>query len=256
MKQLLSIQLGGRLANCAFELFRLLRFAKLNNISRDCIMVNGSYAAKAGMNAHKWHNDKQVEKNYLFSKMPFFEKCSDIILTKESWLEQTKTTQFELCEDDASAVDAWIAGKSVMLSAKFYKPVSAEERRWLREWLLNENLVDDAIAALTRQGLIPSKTIACHIRRTDFADYDGGKHLQTVQDINKRLNGVNADFAVLVFSDDIEWCKKNCHRANGALFFNISGEDYQDLMSMAVCHGVLKNPGSTFSILADCLREE
>lgn len=60
--------------------------------------------------------------------------------------------------------------------------------------------------------MLGQNTVALHVRRTDYATYKGGKllclkyYLQAIS-ILKQKRG--KDMQILVFSDDVEFCKKN-----------------------------------------------
>ena len=64
------------------------------------------------------------------------------------------------------------------------------------------------------------------------------------------LNYIKQDicnkFNLVVFSDDIDWCKKNLSHLNDNIVFVEGNKDYEDLFMMSYCdHNIISN--SSFS---------
>lgn len=103
-----------------------------------------------------------------------------------------------------------------------------------KNYLINKYKLNDTIS------------VGLHIRRGDYVDIGITLNLDYY---NKALNyikqkiGSNKDFTIYVFSDDIEWCKKNL-KYNNCIFSEES--ICYDLYLMSLCtHNIIAN--STFS---------
>lgn len=85
--------------------------------------------------------------------------------------------------------------------------------------------------------------VSLHIRRGDYVNLSQYHHNLSI-DYYKNAVDYFKGYKFLIFSDDIEWCKKHF---NGSEFFFIENEpDYIDLYLMGLCkHNVIAN--STFS---------
>lgn len=93
--------------------------------------------------------------------------------------------------------------------------------------------------------ILNENTVSIHVRRTDYlnlSDYHYNQTLDYYKNAFESLN--NKDIYVLVFSDDINWCKKNIKFNNT---YYIEGEDnIIDLYIMSLCkNNIIAN--STFS---------
>ena len=138
------------------------------------------------------------------------------------------------------------------------KPIVPGHRRRKKahqEWFLNETLYNQAKQELIDQGIDPTSAVALHIRRMDFQDYHDGQYLLTKEQINDSIKEVPPENQLVVFSDDMQWCKENIFRSKGEIIFNNPGTDTQDLLRLAACSKLIKNPGSSFSNLAGLLHK-
>lgn len=98
-----------------------------------------------------------------------------------------------------------------------------------------------------------TESVSIHVRRTDYLlekhkVYSGLVELsyyeEAINIINKRIKNP----VYFVFSDDIEWCKKNLKIANSIYYidWNKGKENYRDMQLMSLCkHNII--PHSTFS---------
>jgi hypothetical protein len=90
---------------------------------------------------------------------------------------------------------------------------------------------------------LPEKT-AVHVRRGDYLDIPQLLPVPTEAYFRAAL-GMLAETNVVVFSDDIPWCREHLSWANPVVFME-GDTDYEDLFLMAKCdHHVISN--STFS---------
>ena len=85
---------------------------------------------------------------------------------------------------------------------------------------------------------------AVHIRRKDFIHAYNGKFFQTKKSITKRLQKINGN--CIIFSDDIEWCKKNLND-NKIFYLEEKLKCYEEWIIMTMCKSVSYSPYSSFS---------
>jgi hypothetical protein len=89
------------------------------------------------------------------------------------------------------------------------------------------------------------QTVSLHVRRTDYLNLSHYHYNQDIEYYNKAFNYLNnKNINVLIFSDDIEWCKNNLKFKN--TYYIEGEEDKTDLYMMSLCtHNIIAN--STFS---------
>lgn len=80
---------------------------------------------------------------------------------------------------------------------------------------------------------ILDKTISLHIRRTDYVTSNGYHPVQTIEYYNKALEIIGEYDKLIIFSDDIEWCKYNLKFKN-MVFCEIKNDLHQ-LWLMSLC---------------------
>ena len=82
-----------------------------------------------------------------------------------------------------------------------------------------------------------------HIRRTDYVSSNGYHPVQPMSYYEEALGHIDCE-RIVVFSDDIGWCKENLQFNN--MIFSEDNTDIQDLYLMSMCqHNVIAN--SSFS---------
>jgi hypothetical protein len=72
-----------------------------------------------------------------------------------------------------------------------------------------------------------------HIRRGDYLKFPNIHPVPDISYYYKALDLISDKGKVIVFSDDIEWCKENL---KGDFIFSKFEEDYLDLYTMSKCH--------------------
>jgi hypothetical protein len=93
--------------------------------------------------------------------------------------------------------------------------------------------------------ILNENTVSIHVRRTDYLSLSGYHYNQDLNYYNNSFDILNdKDINVLVFSDDIKWCKENLKFNNT---YYIEGEENKiDLYIMSLCkNNIIAN--STFS---------
>jgi hypothetical protein len=87
-------------------------------------------------------------------------------------------------------------------------------------------------------------SVSLHIRRGDFLKTNGFNPVLPVDYYENAIDLIGDYDYIFVFSDDIEWCKKNLYFKN--IIFMEGFEDIEDLWLMSMCkHNIIAN--STFS---------
>jgi hypothetical protein len=84
-----------------------------------------------------------------------------------------------------------------------------------------------------------------HVRRGDYLKYPNIHPTCDVSYYEKSISLVDSE-NILIFSDDINWCKNNLLIKNKNIFFIEGNQDYIDLWLMSLCkNNIMAN--STFS---------
>lgn len=79
-----------------------------------------------------------------------------------------------------------------------------------------------------------SKSTSLHVRRGDYLFYPT-KHPTCSLDYYKKALKIIDSENILIFSDDIEWCKKNLSIEDKKVFYITDNSDYIDLWLMSLC---------------------
>jgi hypothetical protein len=91
---------------------------------------------------------------------------------------------------------------------------------------------------------INGKSVSLHVRRTDYVTSNGYHPVQTLEYYNKSLKIIGNYDQILVFSDDINWCKENLKYEN--VLFIENQDNIEDMWLMSLCdHNIIAN--SSFS---------
>ena len=78
--------------------------------------------------------------------------------------------------------------------------------------------------------ILENKGVSIHVRRTDYLQSNGYHPIQPISYYEKGLEIIGEYDSIYVFSDDIEWCKKNI-KFNNTIF--VEGfDDIEDLWMM------------------------
>lgn len=86
-------------------------------------------------------------------------------------------------------------------------------------------------------------SVSLHIRRTDYLSLSSIHPIQPIDYYEKALKHIKYEH-VLVFSDDIEWCKQNLKFNN--MIFVENNDNIEDMWLMSLCnHNIIAN--SSFS---------
>tara|TARA_R110001599_G_scaffold48399_2_gene139339 strand:- start:2245 stop:3762 length:1518 start_codon:yes stop_codon:yes gene_type:complete len=87
--------------------------------------------------------------------------------------------------------------------------------------------------------------VSIHVRRQDYLESSGYHNVLPIEHYKKCISYFDCDEKFLIFSDDIEWCKKNFSFLKNAEYSTCS-KDYEDMILMSTCKSnIIAN--STFS---------
>ncbi len=118
---------------------------------------------------------------------------------------------------------------------KYFKQIESDIKKELRP-------SDEDLVKLSK--IIPDNSVSIHIRRTDYVTSNGYHPVQTIDYYKKALSLIGDCKNIVVFSDDIPWCKENLTFDN--IIFIEGNKDYEDLWLMSLCeHNIIAN--SSFS---------
>jgi hypothetical protein len=91
---------------------------------------------------------------------------------------------------------------------------------------------------------INGKSVSLHVRRTDYVSSNGFHPVQTIEYYDKALEVIGNYDQLLIFSDDINWCKENLKYKN--ILFVENQDNIEDMWLMSLCdHNIIAN--SSFS---------
>lgn len=94
--------------------------------------------------------------------------------------------------------------------------------------------------------LFNKKTCSLHVRHGDYLNKSEYHPIQSVEYYENAIEQIQDDFRLIIFSDDIEWCKQNLNHLNNDIIFISDNPDYEDLLLMSLCDdNIICN--STFS---------
>ncbi len=96
-------------------------------------------------------------------------------------------------------------------------------------------------------------SISLHVRRGDYLSIQDIHPSQTIEYYRKSIEYIGKDKKIIVFSDDIEWCRENLKFDN--IFFSEEKNEFYDLILMSMCkHHITAN--SSFSWWGSWLGEK
>ena len=253
---MITCKLTGRLGNITLEIFNLFWYAHICNIPFQHIVLNRGYKASCcNYNTFKKHQSFQLE-DYISSNEEYFKNIINHFLPSQIYDNMTNgyiEQEFQPIIDSKKKLDNVIfvsnpantryLNQSKEAGLKLFKAL------FYRKQLRDENL--------KRVKDIESR-IAIHIRRTDYAAWRKGTNMLSAELILKAIEiyAKTGFKKFAVFSDDIEWCKKNLNCQYDMLFVDQDEHDYNDMYLMSCCKDIFQNGGhSSFSGCAKILHK-
>ena len=127
---------------------------------------------------------------------------------------------FNMCPDEIS-----IAG--FFQSEKYFKHIQHEIRQ---DFEFKDQILEPCKEMIQSVG----DAISLHVRRTDYLKNPNHTPLD-ISYYEKALSLINLDLPVIVFSDDIEWCKQQELFSGDRFMISESNDHYVDLCLMTLC---------------------
>ena len=266
---------GGRLGETINFLYGIFKFCKINNIPYTEIVVPINYKNTTFLNneisSYVYRENMELFQNikYIFKPVgdEYFKDFDVVDLCGKTDLAQFKN--FYLYNPS-------YIGKNII-----FKNWWSLEKYWiLKDPLFDLNILNyicrpDKIKNKIYKKfkkLLKKKNVAIHVRRGDYivisqpqllkneyvdiqkAIFEN-KVLYTENDVDNLIKtNVLKGYNVLVFSDDIDWCKKRFHCYKNTYF--LRNKPYEDMILMSLCDNVIINPGSLFSMVAYLLSKK
>jgi hypothetical protein len=194
------------------------------------------------------HHINYYYKNNIFSKLDFeycyFDDKSDIFshcksnTYNEILKDVSENTMLNIIKyDDIEKYhDNFIITDFVV-----YYPVFFNYKKELYDLFVNDDIINEL---KNRYKNILNNSIAIHVRRSDFV----WRYPQIVKSIDfyldsiKKIEKEKKIDNILIFSDDIQWCKKNFN--DNRIFFVEGQTDYEDMYLMSLCENFIYNSSS------------
>jgi hypothetical protein len=205
---IVSYKPAGRLGNALFQCAATIAYALKNGIE---------YSIPAVTNSAKWN---PVYLQHLVNSKWIYEK-EDITLHERTYFKY----------EEIDWMESW-RGKKILL-----------EGYWQNE----KYFIDHREAVLDAFDFFYTKQVnlvGVHVRRGDYVTLRE-KHPDVPVEWYENAMSLFKDFAFMIFSDDIEWCKKVFAHRNDCIYSEDKSE-LDDLISFSHCEHQI-NSASTFS---------
>jgi hypothetical protein len=140
-------------------------------------------------------------------------------------------TLFNMCPDEIT-----LAG--FFQSEKYFKNIENEIRE---DFTFKDEILDPCKEMMEDVG----EAISLHIRRTDYLQNPNHTPL-SLEYYQEAINQMSSDLPVIIFTDDIDWCKEQEIFSDERFMISESEDHYVDLCLMSLCkHHIIAN--SSFS---------
>lgn len=234
---MVSAIFSGRLGNILLEITNAFIYAKELGIDSSNVYFHKWYAASNGIAYTDELKALPPRNDYLKENKDIFVPMQANLVWGEDWKFVKQHAQMSPygCSRDVFLRRAWPG----LLSSLFYdEAVFSSHRARFPQYFEN-----------------PSKTIAMHIRRTDYSVFRSGRWLLTREQIQGEVNQ-HVGKMVVIFSDDIEWCKKRVAAPkDGSVVFHptIEVPSCTDMILMSNFKMIVPNDNSSYSLFAKAL---
>ena len=206
----------------------------------DHLLGNSLFQLAALVSLSKEYGYKiEIPKKYSFAK--FMDIPSDWLVdsaSSYSLYNEPKFSYSKITLTDSTEIDGYFQ------SEKYFKEYEDDIKKVMT---LKPEHKDILTSKLPSNG---NKNVSLHIRRGDYLRL---QHIHPIMSMDYFVNGINhiknelgGDVNLIIFSDDITWCKENFTNLNDDLLFVEGQNDYDDLFMMSYCdHNIISN--SSFS---------
>jgi len=206
-----SSKLMGGLGNCMFQIATAYAYGKRFNKhvgfnSRELTVVH----------QHVTTYDNNVFKDIDLNCLP---KNKNITQVNENGFHYQEIPEF-------SDIDVLLYG--YFQSEKYFKDCEGEIREMFMSYDIN---MDDE----TKELLKGDNTCSIHVRRGDYLNSPNHHPSQNMNYYMRAVKKMPKDSVFLVFSDDIQWCRKNFPNIPEKFIFIEGNKDYEDLYIMSHC---------------------
>lgn len=248
--KVVTTELEGRLGNAVFILLKLFNSCKLAGIGFDNVVIDGGRAPGSdGIFS------KTFDTGFFYKRMDFFYGIRDNILPRRWFSTVFDESQAEKVATWTQLRDAFVSnGKSAIMNTNmvYFAP---DKRDVFLELFMNMELFNKNKDELESDGVRTENAVALHVRRTDFAMYHNGEYLESAYSLRNKIRSVSPENTILVFSDDIEWCRTALYDRTRNIRFVKPGRDVDDVMKMGACSCIVPSRMSAFSRLGMAIRE-
>jgi hypothetical protein len=98
--------------------------------------------------------------------------------------------------------------------------------------VIQSELQPDVLTRKKLLSIVSDDSVSLHIRRTDYVTSNGFHPVQNIEYYNKALDIIGNYEQLLIFSDDINWCKENLNYKKMIFIENMSSVENVWLMSL------------------------
>lgn len=277
--------LNGGLANQVFQ-YIFVRFAELSNPNAEPWLLDDSFFF-----VNNVHNGYELEKVFgiqanLLSKNFDEDVWAEFIKNKKNGISVPQTFKnlgFDIqmiAEFNNYTTHNPFNGTIYRVPSHSFIPditKAQEEITYYHGYWLNENWfntykdiflkeltfppIEDEKNLMYAHQILSTDSVAVHIRRGDYVTIGWTSKNSFYLEKTREILNIHPNAVFFIFSDDIEWCKKNCNELGFNLpqktiyvEGNISGKNYIDLRLMSLCKGMILSK-SAFSYLAWLLNQ-
>ena len=229
--------LKGGLGNMMFQIAATMNMAKIKN-TKSCFPNFTKHLEYANK---RWHLQYRQEKNK-FNKLNDsneYKKFLRINEKTEFFNNKVKIYKYPfeyssfIPKEDCFVVDGYFQSEKYFINAREdilenFKPSEDIKKIILKKY----------------KKFLNKKTVSMHIRRGEYIDLANLYNILDISYYEKALNILGEYDVCLVFSDDIQWCKKNLKFKN--CHFIENEKDYIEIFLMSMCNNnIISN--SSFS---------
>ena len=210
--------LKGGLGNILFQIAATIAFAKKNNT--DFCFPN----LKSHIEFLDGHVLKTMNKNIGIDYTTLFNK-----LIVCEYTNQAKTIRFPFEYVDVPQLLGNVVVDGFFQSEKYFKDYRNIILNYLNFDFIDKNSLFEKFPILKS-----GKTTSVHIRRGDYLNYPNHHPTQTTQYYENAIHILDEETEkFIVFSDDIEWCKKTF--VGDKFIFAENDKDYIEMFMMSLC---------------------
>ena len=220
----------GRLANQMFQYASLVGIATKNGFDYGIPFENAKISKKTEAYGHEEKLDLMDEFNLSAQDSTNFTPHNTL-----SYYEMNFNDRVFYIQDNTEL-------KGYYQSAKYFEHCSEKIKEEFSFTLETTEHCWEKLSSFDRD----FKVSAIHVRRTDYAKSNGFHNMLDMDYYDRAINSIGSGKYV-IFSDDIEWCKKNfISTDNHQFFFSEGMNQFQDLCLISMCKNVIM-ANSSFS---------